>query len=49
MPVYLRRFYTNLLVKEKQKEQKAIEKANNQNTPSNPNEVLANRFNIPKK
>tara|TARA_B100001123_G_C15197877_1_gene982095 strand:- start:58 stop:183 length:126 start_codon:yes stop_codon:yes gene_type:complete len=30
MPVYLRRFYIKTLIKEKEKEKKAIEKQNNQ-------------------
>ena len=48
MPVYLRRFYTNILIKEKENEQKQMEKASKQYS-QDPNEVLRNRFNAPKK
>ena len=49
MPVYLRRFYTHELISEKGKEKDAHEKAMKANSPKNPNEILANRFNPPKK
>ena len=44
MPVYLRRFYMEHLVKEKQKEKTPNEKASRANRTPHPNEILSKRF-----